>query len=158
MTESNAEPVEISTRMRPGEWTPDSLAELVDSYQRKLLEMGAPEAEVVTEVDQPEDGSARVHVSWLHQGAHTFTPVNQDEAREAENARGNGENIPSGAVTADSKGLGAVFGDAERSAIDAPPTERAAEAQKIQQTPNATSFTTPNGKTYLEETPQEPAE
>ncbi|WP_197277855.1 hypothetical protein [Arthrobacter alpinus] len=158
MTESHAEPVEISVRMRSGEWTPESLVELTASYQRKLFEMGAPESEVLTEVDTSEDGSASVRVSWLHQGAHTFATLNQVESPEAEHPRGDGENIPPGAVTADSKGLGAVFGDAERSAIDAPPTERAAEAEKNQQTPNAIIYTSPEGETYVEEVPQEPAD
>lgn len=84
MTESHAEPVEISVRMRPSEWTPESLVELTASYQRKLFEMGAPESEVLMVVDTPEDGSASVRVSWLHQGAHTFAALNQVESPEAE--------------------------------------------------------------------------
>ncbi len=103
MEESQAQPVEISTRMRHGEWTPESMAELTAGYQRKLMEMGAPAEHIVTEVDQ-------------------------HETTQAEEARGNGEVIHPGEATRDSQGLGAVFGDAERSAIDAPPTERAMKA------------------------------
>ncbi|MCU1520851.1 MAG: hypothetical protein JWN19_1236, partial [Arthrobacter sp.] len=41
MTLYQPEPVEISTRMRPGEWTEDSLSELVANYRQELLGMGA---------------------------------------------------------------------------------------------------------------------
>ncbi|MET1089200.1 MAG: hypothetical protein ABWY04_19115 [Arthrobacter sp.] len=58
------EPVEISTRMRPGEWTEASLEELVNSYRQRILEMGATATDVVTDVDRSEDGSVRVAVSW----------------------------------------------------------------------------------------------
>ncbi|HEY1156913.1 MAG TPA: hypothetical protein VGE95_11560 [Arthrobacter sp.] len=58
------EPVEISTRMRPGEWTEDSLAELVDTYRRRVEEMGAPAAEVATDIERNDDGSVKVVVSW----------------------------------------------------------------------------------------------
>jgi len=58
------EPVEISTRMRPGEWTEDSLVELVDTYRRRVEEMGAPAAEVATDIERNDDGSVKVVVSW----------------------------------------------------------------------------------------------
>ncbi|WJH23961.1 hypothetical protein [Pseudarthrobacter defluvii] len=58
------EPVEISTRMRPGEWTEDSLVELVDTYRKRVEEMGAPAAEVATDIERNVDGSVRVVVSW----------------------------------------------------------------------------------------------
>jgi hypothetical protein len=48
------EPVEISTRMRPGEWTEASLEELVSTYQAKILAMGAAVSDVLT--DEPEGG------------------------------------------------------------------------------------------------------
>ena len=41
------EPVEISTRMRPGEWTDATLADLVASYRERILGMGASASEVV---------------------------------------------------------------------------------------------------------------
>ena len=58
------EPVEISTRMRPGEWTEESLAELVSTYKRRVEEMGAPMAEVATDIERNDDGSVTVVVSW----------------------------------------------------------------------------------------------
>lgn len=59
------EPVEISTRMRPGEWTDATLAELVASYRAKILDMGASASEVVEEIEKNDDGSVKVNVSWI---------------------------------------------------------------------------------------------
>jgi hypothetical protein len=59
------EPVEISTRMRPGEWTDATLAELVASYRAKILDMGASASEVVEEIEKNGDGSVKVNVSWV---------------------------------------------------------------------------------------------
>jgi hypothetical protein len=151
MTGSNNEPVEISTRMRPGEWTPESLTELVASYQDKLREMGAPDGEIETSVETPDDGSAHVNVSWQHTGAHTFAQMGQGTTPEAENSRGHGEDIPAGATTDDAKGLGAVLGDAERSTIDAPPTRRATAAAANQPSPDLLVYTDDEGKTYVED-------
>lgn len=137
---------------------PESLLDLTASYQRKLLEMGAAEGDIATEVSQPEDGSALVRVRWMRRGVHTFSNLNQDEVPEADIVRGHGEHIPPGAVTEDSQGLDAVFGDAERSAIDAPPTERAVEAEKTQHTPNVVIYTSPEGETYVEEAPKKTGE
>lgn len=58
------EPVEISTRMRPGEWTEESLEHLVGTYHQRIMEMGASAADIVTEIDRNDDGSVRVAVSW----------------------------------------------------------------------------------------------
>lgn len=58
------EPVEISTRMRPGEWTEASLEELVNSYRQRIVEMGANLADVVTDIERGDDGGVRVAVSW----------------------------------------------------------------------------------------------
>lgn len=58
------EPVEISTRMRPGEWTEASLEELVANYRTRIAEMGASAADIVTDVERNDDGSVRVAVSW----------------------------------------------------------------------------------------------
>lgn len=145
------DPVEISTRMAEGEWTPESLAEQVGSYQNKLREMGATEPEIETAVETPPDGSASVKVSWHRTGLHTFAEMGQSTLREAENSRGHGEAIPPGEATEDSKGLGAVYGDAERSAIDEPPTRRAMEALEDQTDPDLLVFTTKDGKTYVED-------
>lgn len=59
MNDSTEVPVEISTHMRPGEWTQDSLAQLLAFYQQKLREMGAPAHEIETSVETPEDGGAK---------------------------------------------------------------------------------------------------
>jgi hypothetical protein len=64
MTLYQPEPVEISTRMRPGEWTESSLEELVTTYRAKILGMGAAASEVATEVLRNDDGSVAVTVSW----------------------------------------------------------------------------------------------
>ncbi|WP_243399898.1 hypothetical protein [Arthrobacter glacialis] len=151
MTQINGEPVEISTRIRPGEWTPESLSELVASYQHKLLEMGAPESEIRTELQQPEDGSASVRVSWDRHGVRTFADMGQRIPPESEVARGYGESIPADEATADSQGLGAVLGDAEWSAIDAPPTPRAMKAGENSSVPDVIIYTDENGKTYVED-------
>jgi hypothetical protein len=58
------EPVEISTRMRPGEWTEASLEELVANYRTRIAEMGASATDIVTDVERNDDGSVRVAVSW----------------------------------------------------------------------------------------------
>ena len=151
MNDSINEPVEISTRMRPGEWTRESLTELLGSYQQKLLDMGAPEAEIETSVETPEDGSAQVKVSWRHAGMHTFADMGGNTVEESENSRGHGEFIAPGEATDDSKGLGAVYGDAERSAIDEPPTRRAMEAAESQPEPGFVVYTNDEGKSYVED-------
>lgn len=66
MTLYQPEPVEISTRMRPGEWTESSLEELVTTYRAKILAMGAGVSEVVTDVERNDDGSVKVAVSWAN--------------------------------------------------------------------------------------------
>ncbi|WP_211320853.1 hypothetical protein [Arthrobacter livingstonensis] len=124
MTASNAEPVEISTRLRPGEWTQQSLEEVTGSYQDKLRVMGSPEAEITTEVSRPNDGSAGVRFSWERGGAFTTDSQNQSQQSEDPNARGGGEDIPRGEPGEDSQELGAVLGDADRSAIDEPPASQ----------------------------------
>lgn len=151
MNDSTQEPVEISTRMRPGEWTQQSLAELLASYQQKLREMGAPTDEIETSVETPEDGGAQVKVSWRHAGVHTFADMGQTAMAEADNSRGRGERIPPGEVTEDSQGLGAVFGDAERSAIDEPPNNQATETPQHQIDPHLVITTTEEGKTYVQD-------
>jgi hypothetical protein len=64
MTLYQPEPVEISTRMRPGEWTESSLEELVTTYRARILAMGAAVPDVVTEVVRNDDGSVAVSVAW----------------------------------------------------------------------------------------------
>lgn len=122
---SNTEPVEISTRIRPGEWDRESLAATLASYEQKLRDMGAPEDAIRTWVDTPDDGSASVRVAWLRDGTEqvfTASDFGRTNVPEAETSRGHGEAIPQGEVSRDSKGLGAIYGDADRSAIDEPPS------------------------------------
>jgi hypothetical protein len=59
------EPVEISTRIRPGEWTEESLTQLLASYRAKIMEMGASASEVVEEVERNDDGAVKVSVAWV---------------------------------------------------------------------------------------------
>jgi hypothetical protein len=64
MTLYQPEPVEISTRIRPGEWTEASLEELVGTYRNRIMEMGANMAEVRTDIERNDDGSVKVAVVW----------------------------------------------------------------------------------------------
>ncbi|PNI07623.1 hypothetical protein CXX84_14915 [Arthrobacter sp. AFG7.2] len=64
MTLYQPEPVEISTRIRPGEWTEASLEELVSTYRTRIMEMGANMAEVSTDIVRNDDGSVVVAVVW----------------------------------------------------------------------------------------------
>ncbi|MFW0774775.1 hypothetical protein ACLRGI_16575 [Paenarthrobacter nitroguajacolicus] len=58
------EPVEISTRMRPGEWTEESLLEHVEDYKQQIRDMGARESQIVVNVERTDQGAAHVVVSW----------------------------------------------------------------------------------------------
>lgn len=151
MNESTNEPVEISTRMQEGEWTEESLSQLVGAYEEKMLEMGAPRNEIETTVEQLDNGAVDVHVGWRRSGVQTFSETGRTGTQEAENARGDGEQIPVGEVTQDSQGLGAVLGDAERSAIDEPATVRSEQAKKDQPPADFVVFTTDEGKSYVED-------
>lgn len=82
MTLYQPEPVEISTRMRPGEWTEASLEELVTTYRAKILAMGASVPEVVTDIERNDDGSVVVAVSWAK-------PATADEGVVDGTAEGN---------------------------------------------------------------------
>jgi hypothetical protein len=64
MTQHQPEPVEISTRMRPGEWTEASLSELVATYTRELLGMGARPGEIDIVADRDEGGGVSVVATW----------------------------------------------------------------------------------------------
>ena len=77
MTLYQPEPVEISTRMRPGEWTESSLEELVTTYRAKLMGMGASVADIVTEVERNADGSVRVFVAWRKDETANEAPTGQ---------------------------------------------------------------------------------
>ncbi|MEO6530008.1 MAG: hypothetical protein ABI563_19370 [Specibacter sp.] len=60
----SAENVKISTRLRPGEWTEDSLAVLVQEYRHKIAEMGAAPARIKTHIEHTEAGAVKVRVEW----------------------------------------------------------------------------------------------
>lgn len=64
MTQYQPEPVEISTRMRPGEWTEASLSELVATYTQELLGMGAEPGEIGILTDRDEGGGVSVVATW----------------------------------------------------------------------------------------------
>jgi hypothetical protein len=59
------EPVEISTRIRPGEWTEESLPALVAGYREQLLSMGASDSEIDVVIDRDDGGGVSVVASWL---------------------------------------------------------------------------------------------
>ena len=59
------EPVEISTRMRPGEWTEESLPAVVAAYRDQLLGMGAADSEIDVVIDRDDGGGVSVVASWL---------------------------------------------------------------------------------------------
>ena len=60
----SSEDVEISTRLRPGEWTEESLAVLVKEYEHKIAEMGAKPADIKTHIEHTETGGVKVRVVW----------------------------------------------------------------------------------------------
>jgi hypothetical protein len=59
------EPVEISTRMRPGEWSEESLTALTASYRDELLGMGASPSEIEIVTDRDEHGGISVVATWI---------------------------------------------------------------------------------------------
>ncbi len=65
MTLYQPEPVEISTRMRPGEWTEDSLAEIVATYREELRNMGASDPDIDVVTDRDPHGGVSVVATWL---------------------------------------------------------------------------------------------
>jgi len=65
MTLYQPEPVEISTRMRPGEWNEESLNALVAKYREDLLGMGATASEIEIETERDEHGGVNVVATWL---------------------------------------------------------------------------------------------
>ena len=79
MTLYQPEPVEISTRMRPGEWTEESLEMLVASYREQLSRMGAAASEIDVVIDRDDGGGVSVVASWLKPDvAHEMTEVTDD--------------------------------------------------------------------------------
>ena len=79
MTLYQPEPVEISTRMRPGEWTEESLEALVASYREDLARMGAAANEIDVVIDRDDGGGVSVVASWLKPDiAQELTEVTDD--------------------------------------------------------------------------------
>jgi hypothetical protein len=58
------EPVEISARIRPGEWTEDSLEGLVASYREELLRLGAPISAISVTTERDDRGGVSVVATW----------------------------------------------------------------------------------------------
>jgi hypothetical protein len=54
--------------MRPGEWTEESLQAHIEDYRQQIRNMGATDAEIVTNVERTDEGAARVVVSWNRTG------------------------------------------------------------------------------------------
>ena len=59
------EPVEISTRIRDGEWTEESLEALVAGYRAQLLEMGAAASEIEIVSEKDDHGGVSVVATWI---------------------------------------------------------------------------------------------
>ncbi|MDJ0355917.1 hypothetical protein [Paenarthrobacter sp. PH39-S1] len=72
---------------------------------------------------------------------------------EDENRRGSSEELAPGEVTQDAKGLGAIFGDADRSASDDPvkPPSEAEAASMAEMDKKFTSHESESGEKYLTE-------
>lgn len=150
MKDSQGDPVEISTRMHSGEWSEETLADVVGAYRRKLQDMGAPESEIETEVDRAADGSVRMRVSWAHRGVHTFGEMTQAaRARSGTDAYAGAAVPPAEGET--SRPPEGESGDPEVPTINGPPTARAKEAAKHQRVPDAIIYTSGDGETYVED-------
>lgn len=160
MTAENMEPVEISTKFRAGEWNEASLAALTASYREQITAMGAASEEIATRIEHGTDGSVAVFVGWdpvagqAGAGEVPDLPTARASGSESslEVARGFGEVIPPGEITEDAKGLGAVLGDADRSAVDEPPQKSGHSPGIRDALSNFTRRTDEEGKPYLEDT------
>lgn len=100
MTLYQPEPVEISTRIRPGEWTEESLVALAASYREQLLGMGAAASEIDVVIDRDDGGGVSVVASWLKPDiAQELTEVTDDTGLlamdpDAETVRPAGDDSP----------------------------------------------------------------
>ncbi|PYI65582.1 hypothetical protein CVV68_17845 [Arthrobacter livingstonensis] len=56
--------VEISTLVPEGEWTDESLAVLVQGYERKIAEMGAEPGEIKSYIAPTDLGGVKIRVVW----------------------------------------------------------------------------------------------
>lgn len=68
MADLESEPVEISTVLGPGEWTEETLPQVVESYRDRLIDMGAGPDTLLTSIDRADNGSITVNVSWDRRG------------------------------------------------------------------------------------------
>jgi hypothetical protein len=77
------EPVEISTRIRPGEWTEDTLPALAANFREELLRMGAPSGQITVETERDDRGGVSIRATWNR-------PANEntEAARDLEAATG----------------------------------------------------------------------
>ncbi|WP_434616447.1 hypothetical protein [Arthrobacter sp. A5] len=91
----------------------------------------------------------------VHEEEPGSTVRGSSEARgkESYNRRGSPENLAPGEVTKDAKGLGAIFGDADRSAVDDPvkPPSEAESAAMTEMDKKFTSHESESGEKYLTE-------
>lgn len=83
MTLYQPEPVEISTRVRPGEWTEDSLAALVANFRQELLGMGAPPEEITVATDRDDRGGVSVVALWTRQPGHGTETIRDPDGAAA---------------------------------------------------------------------------
>ncbi len=65
MTLYQPEPVEISTRMRPGEWTEENLTEIVAAYREELMSMGAPASAIDISTERDDHGGVSIVATWI---------------------------------------------------------------------------------------------
>lgn len=79
MTLYQPEPVEISTRMRPGEWTEESLNALILSYRDKLVGMGASVSDIQIESERDDHGGVNVIATWIKPELPQTPPASGDE-------------------------------------------------------------------------------
>lgn len=67
MTLYQPEPVEMSTRIRPGEWSDDTLAEVVANFREELLQMGARSEAITVAIERDDHGGVSVVATWSRQ-------------------------------------------------------------------------------------------
>ncbi len=115
MDQLQNQPVEISNRLNEGEWTQESVDQLLEKYRRDFADMGAQPEEVTAEAVPTADGGVDVKAVWNRQGARSFEDFGSPASSNHANAGALGEAIPEGATTEGSRGLGAVYGEADRS-------------------------------------------
>ncbi len=60
----SANDVEISTKLRPGEWTEETLAVLIQGYRQKIADMGAKPGDIKTHIEHTSVGGVNVRVEW----------------------------------------------------------------------------------------------